>query len=140
MNAIPLTAYLLGAAAVVAAIAVTYLWFLWRFERWKSAYGKGLRRDAVRRSQATTLGLVSEQLVPYFPDFPWNPKDARFVGSPVDFVVFDGLADDRLRAVVFVEVKTGASAQLTKRERLVREAITERRVEWMEMRVPSPAD
>lgn len=139
MNSIPISTYMALAAILAGAIALLYLLFLWRFERWKSAFEKDVRKDAVRRSQATTVGMVSEQLVPYFPEFPWNPKDARFIGSPVDFLVFDGLTDERLRAVVFVEVKAGPSASLTRRERQVRDAVAEGRVEWVELKVPTRA-
>ena len=101
---------------------------------WKVGYTRRVREDAVQRSLAVTAGKVHEQLVPYLPDFPWNPKDARFLGSPVDLVVFDGLAEGRVRRIVFVEVKTGG-AGLTGRERMVREAVREGEVEWVEMRV-----
>jgi predicted Holliday junction resolvase-like endonuclease len=79
------------------------------------------------------VGKVQEQLIPYLPDFPFNPKDARFIGSPVDFVVFDGLDGGELRQVVFVEVKTGGAA-LSTRERQVRNAVQARRVEWVDLR------
>ena len=77
-----------------------------------------------------------EQLVPYLPDFPFNPKDARFLGSPVDFVVFDGLSDGGgdVRRIVFVEVKTG-DAELSTRERRVRDAVRGGQVQWLEWRV-----
>ena len=68
------------------------------------------------------MGKVSEQLLPYLPGFRFNPKDARFLGSPVDLVVFDGLAEGELRGVWFLEVKTG-NAGLSGRERQVRDAI-----------------
>ena len=135
MTDIPITTYLALAAILAGAVAFLYLVFLWRFERWRSSFEKDVRKDAVRRSQATTVGMVTEQLIPYFPEFPWNPKDARFIGSPVDFLVFDGLADDRLGSVIFVEIKAGPSSALTKRERLVRDAIKARRVEWVELRI-----
>ena len=61
----------------------------------------------------------------------------RFLGSPVDFVVFDGLAEGRVRRIVFVEVKTGRSG-LTSRERCVRDVIQDREVEWAELRVARP--
>jgi predicted Holliday junction resolvase-like endonuclease len=101
---------------------------------WKQKREKVIRQDAVQRSQAVTTGKITEHLVPHLPNFNYNPKDARFVGSPVDFVVFDGLNDEeanQIRNVVFIEVKTGASA-LTKRERLVRDAIRAGRVKWVE--------
>ena len=114
---------------------VVYFAMRLRFEQWKAGYAKVIRQDAVQRSHAVTVGKVSEQLVPYLPGFRWNPQDVRFVGAPVDFVVFDGLSDGAVRAVVFVEVKTGQSS-LSTRERLIREAIQQRRVEWCELRLP----
>ena len=123
------------AAVLAGAIAAVYLAFHLRFERWKTEYTKAVRRDAILRSQAATVGKVSEQLVPYFPEFQWNPRDAKFLGAPVDFIVFDGLSDGAVRRVVFVEVKTGSSS-LSARERLLRDAILHRRVEWQELQLP----
>ncbi|MBK9707524.1 MAG: hypothetical protein IPO77_11105 [Acidobacteria bacterium] len=102
--------------------------------KWKHEQEKIIRLDAVQRSQAVTIGKVTEHIVPYLPNFDFNPKDVRFIGSPVDFVVFDGLNDDeenQVRNVVFVEIKTGMSV-LTRREKLVRDAIKAGRVRWVE--------
>lgn len=101
---------------------------------WKQEQEKSIRQDAVQRSQAVTTGKIVEHLVPYLPNFNYNPKDARFIGSPIDFIVFDGLnddEDDQLNAIVFVEIKTGMSV-LTRRERMVRDAIKAGRVRWVE--------
>ena len=46
------------------------------------------RKDAVERSRAVLSGQFSEQLAPYLPDFPWKPTEARFIGKPVDFLVY----------------------------------------------------
>jgi predicted Holliday junction resolvase-like endonuclease len=104
------------------------------FQIWKLRYSAAIREDAVQRSLAVTAGKVHEQLVPYLPEFGFNPKDARFLGSPVDLVVFDGLADGAVRRVVFLEVKTGG-APLTTRERQVRDVIDAREVVWAELRL-----
>ena len=104
---------------------------------WKLRYTARIREGAVQRSQAITAGKVYEQLVPYLPGFPYNPKDVRFLGSPIDLVVFDGLAEGRVRQIVFVEVKTGSSS-LTCRERFVRDVIQAGEVEWAELRVTRP--
>ncbi len=101
---------------------------------WKTEQEKQIRQDAIQRSQAVTVGKITEHLVPHLPNFNFNPKDARFIGSPIDFLIFDGLNDEdegQLREVVFLEIKTGNSA-LTRRERLVRDAIKAGRVRWME--------
>lgn len=119
---------------VLAVGAVALLGFL----LWKAAYTRAVRQDAIQRSLAVTTGKVYEQLVPFLPDFAFNPKDARFLGSPVDLVVFDGLSDGAVRRIVFVEVKTGG-ADLSVRERRVRDAVQGGQVEWLEMRLPPPA-
>jgi predicted Holliday junction resolvase-like endonuclease len=104
---------------------------------WKLRYTAAIREEAVQRSLAVTTGKVFEQLTPYLPNFPYNPKDVRFLGSPVDLVVFDGLDQGTLERIVFVEIKTG-SAALSRRERCIREAIQAGDVEWVELRVTLP--
>lgn len=123
----------LALGILIGALAVWVYVLLWRV-----GYTRRVREDAVQRSLAVTAGKVHEQLIPYLPAFPYNPKDARFLGSPVDLVVFDGLAEGRVRRIVFVEVKTGG-AGLTGRERMVREAVREGEVEWVELRVATGA-
>lgn len=108
-------------------------------ESWKSTYEKEIRQDAIKMSKAVTGGKVTEHFVPFFHEFPFNPSDARFLGSPIDFVVFDGLEDDEDIDVVFIEVKTGVSS-LTKRERRVRDAIRDGRITWIEARRKPPAN
>ena len=117
------------------AIGLLLAWVY--FLIWKVRYTTSIREDAVQRSQAVTAGKVHEQLIPYLPAFPFNPKDVRFLGSPIDLVVFDGLAEGRVRRIVFLEVKTGA-AGLSSRERCVRDVIQAREVEWAELRVARP--
>src|SRR4029077_15087341 len=130
-------------AALASALALLML-FLW----WKARYTTAIRRDAVRRSLAVVTGKVSEQLVPYWPQFPFQPRDARFLGAPVDFVVFDGLTEGAVRRVVVVEVKTEGAvrrlvcvevktgdARVSPRERGIRDAVDRGAVEWMELRV-----
>lgn len=102
-------------------------------EQWKSECTQTIRQEAIQKSQAVTLGKVTEHFIPYLPDFTYNPKDARFLGSPIDFVVFDGLNDGEVKSIVFVEVKTGASA-LSTRERRIRDAVESGKVQWIELR------
>jgi predicted Holliday junction resolvase-like endonuclease len=97
---------------------------------------RDIRRDAVTQSRAITRGQVFEQFAAYFPSFGFNPKDAQFLGKPVDFVVFDGLDEGEVRRIVFVEIKTG-DATLSTRERRIRDAIRRGRVEWRELRLGS---
>jgi predicted Holliday junction resolvase-like endonuclease len=118
------------AIGIAIGIVVASLYFV----IWRLRYSAAIRENAVQRSLAVTTGKVHEQLVPYLPEFGFNPKDARFLGSPVDLVVFDGLAAGDVKRVVFLEVKTGG-APLTTRERQVREVIDAREVVWAELRL-----
>ena len=124
---------------VLVGIAIGFVIAGLYFIIWRLRYSAKIRENAVQRSLAVTAGKVHEQLVPYLPEFGFNPKDARFLGSPVDLVVFDGLADGQVRRVVFLEVKTGG-APLTARERQVRQVIEAREVAWAELRLTRASD
>jgi predicted Holliday junction resolvase-like endonuclease len=100
-----------------------------RFEQWLQEKEKQIREDAILKSQAVTMGKVTEHFIPYLPEFNYNPQDARFIGSPIDFIVFDGLSEGDLRQITFVEVKSGSSS-LTRRERWVRNVIQEGKITW----------
>lgn len=90
------------------------------------------RQDAVKKSRAVIGGQVAEQLAPYLPEFPCNPGDVCFLGKPVDFIGFTGLAEnDEIKEVVFIEVKTGQS-RLNGHERQLKEAIQKGRVRYVE--------
>ena len=99
------------------------------------------RKESVRISRATRDGRAYEQLVPYLPPFEeqFDRCDARFLGSPIDFVVFDGLygPDRDLNEIVFVEVKSGTPA-LSPPEKAVREAVEEGRVRWERIVLDKP--
>ena len=96
---------------------------------------KKLRKDAVKRSKAVINGQVAEQIAPFLPDFPANPSDARFIGKPVDFIVFSGLSEnEKIDEILFVEVKTGKSL-LSEREKEVKKAIEKGNVRYVEYRI-----
>lgn len=83
---------------------------------------KEIRADSVKRSKYVLTGKVAEQFAPFLEGFGYDPRDVRFLGSPVDLIVFDGLSEGQLRGVMFIEVKTGKS-QLSQRERQLRDVI-----------------
>lgn len=90
------------------------------------------REEAVRQSQSAISGKVMEQVAPYLPDFPFDPRDMRFIGSPIDYIVFDGLSSGNLQRIVLVEVKSGKS-KLTQRQRQVRDVLQDGAVSWHEV-------
>ena len=100
---------------------------------------KMAREDAVKRSRAVLNGQLSEQFAAFFPGFPADPTEIRFVGKPVDFVAFPGLSTGTVDEVLFVEVKTG-NAALSKVERSLRDAVEKKNVRYTEYRIPSVSE
>lgn len=94
-----------------------------------------IRQDAISRSRSVLTGLFSEQLAPYLPDFPYLPTEARFVGKPIDFLIFKGLDEKNVSEVIFVEVKSGKS-KLSTTEKTLKDAIINGNVRWEEYRIP----
>lgn len=101
-------------------------------ETWKIQNETFYRQDAINRSKAVILGKVTEHLVPFQNGFPFNPKEARFIGSPIDIIVFDGIDNEDVVDIYILEIKTGNSS-LNKRQRLIRDAVREGRVHWREL-------
>ena len=63
----------------------------------------------------------------------------HFLGQPIDYIVFQGLHEDKIDRVIFVEVKTGSS-KLTKREKSLKETIEKKRVGWKEINIDTADD
>ncbi len=93
------------------------------------------RKDAIMKSRAVLSGNFSEQLAPYLPDFNFSPTECRFIGKPVDFIVFKGADSKQIEEVIFVEVKSG-KAKLSPQEKNLKETIEQGKVRFEEYRVP----
>jgi len=94
-----------------------------------------IREDAIKKSRSVLGGQFAEQLAPFLPNFPFSPSEARFIGKPIDFIVFKGADEKNITEVVFVEVKSG-KAKINVHERNLKEAIENKKVSWMEYRIP----
>lgn len=106
-------------------------------ENWKLQYEQTIRQDAIKKSQAVTLGKITEHIAPYMPTFNYNPKDARFIGSPIDLIIFNGLNNQQTETpieIIFLEIKTGNSS-LSKTEKRIRDAVQAGRIKWEEMHI-----
>lgn len=87
------------------------------------------RVDAIKRSKASIEGQVYEQLVPHLPNWKHVPSDARFIGTPIDYIVFDGMSEGEPTQITIVEVKKGKSST-TKLQRKIRDLIKDGKITW----------
>ena len=125
----------------ILGIFLTYYFAKLRFEvrfrqwqetekqRWETEIEKACKA-AITQSRAVLGGKFVEQLAPYLPEFRYDPTEARFIGSPIDLIVFPGLATGNPQEIVIIEVKTGKSSHLTPEERKIRQLIEDGMVRW----------
>lgn len=142
------------AAGVLAALFLLRRWALARarrrFELWRVSELPALRRRAAGEERGGIKAAVGDDLrtgglVP-LAALPFEPADARFVGDPVTFVVFDGHTDVKDRAgaavhgVSFVTVApegpAGGVPSPGAAGLLVAECVAGGRVEWLTLRMP----
>ncbi|MCO8081427.1 MULTISPECIES: Holliday junction resolvase-like protein [Acinetobacter] len=99
------------------------------------------QKRSVNTSRAVLKGKMAEQLAPIMPEFQYLPSDAKFLGDPVDYVVFDGYSDFRDGEgdaedieVVLIDIKSGG-ARLTKGQQAIARAVQEGRVRFETIRI-----
>ena len=99
------------------------------------------QKRSVNTSRAVLKGKMAEQLAPMLPEFQYLPSDAKFLGDPVDYIVFDGYTDLRDGdgspediEVVLIDIKSG-NARLTKGQQAIAEAVKKGRIRFETIRV-----
>lgn len=133
--------FILGYYYVRAQVCAIEEKYRAELERWKAEAETGIRRDSVNRARSTLKGKIAEQMAPIFPDFGFNPADARFIGSPVDYIIFDGLTDvsdenGRDIRIILMDVKQGTST-LNRTQRIIKKAVEEKAVSWQTFHIDS---
>ena len=118
------------AIAFVAVIIISY--YVGRLVRAREI--KDNREDAINRSRAVLGGQFSEQISPFLPGFNYSPTECRFIGKPIDFIIFKGMDEKKIEEVVFVEVKSGKS-KLSPTEKRLKETIEKGNVRFEEYKV-----
>ncbi len=117
-------------ALIFAIIFAIWLWLIQQRERskaeeWKTQYEKTLFH---RKSSEVRLGKIGENLAPFIEAWPWDPKNFRFLGNPIDGIQFnkDG--------IVFVEIKTGG-ARLNRTQKDFRDLVKEGKVSFVTFKI-----
>lgn len=99
------------------------------------------QKRSVNTSRAVLKGKMAEQFAPILPEFRYLPSDAKFIGDPVDYLIFDGYTDFRDGEghaddieVILVDIKSGG-ARLTKGQQAIAEAIRQGRMRFETIRI-----
>ncbi len=71
---------------------------------------------------------MTEQFMPFLADYPYDPSNFRFIGTPIDGIQFN---DDR---IILIEFKTGNS-QLTSKQQKIAELIRKGKISFEEHRL-----
>ena len=94
---------------------------------------KKIRKLATEKAQITTkavnIGRNLEKVLPIMKDFRWSIPDSKFLGDPIDLIVFDGLSVNKVKSIDFIEVKSG-KAPLNSHQKMIRDAIEEHKVSY----------
>ena len=88
----------------------------------------------IKISARLISGKTIEKLLPFFKNFKYNPHDLRFVGDPIDYIIFDGYSEGKIKQIVFLEIKSGKS-KLSKIQNEIKEMIEKRKVKWEELKI-----
>lgn len=117
----------------LGSIAI-YLILNYKFQKKLDKILKSEREDAIKRSRAVLTGQFSENISPYMPGFPYSPTECKFLGKPIDFIVFKGADENNIKEVIFLEIKSGNS-KLNKQEKNLKETILSKKIKWDEYKV-----
>ncbi len=133
------TTALIAIIVVIALLGIFIAYHLGKLKLAKTFEGEKerIRREAIAQSRAVLGGKFIEQLAPYLPEFKYDPTEARFIGSPIDLIIFPGLANGNPEEIVIMEIKTGKTGQLTPQERRIRQLIEEGMVRWELIHLPA---
>ncbi len=81
-----------------------------------------IRRDVAERQRFGIKGRVTEAFAPFLKGFPYKASECKFLGDPIDYLVFEGLDERDVKAINFVEVKEGTS-KLSKHQKQIKDII-----------------
>ncbi|MHA1960604.1 MAG: Holliday junction resolvase-like protein [Candidatus Thorarchaeota archaeon] len=114
-----------------------------RYEKEWVIREKKLRVEIADKQRPSLKGKLAEQIISLLKGdiFPYNPADARFLGAPVDYIIFDGytsVKDEKSSddiTIIIADVKTGGG-KLSTEQRRIKEAVDEKRVKWRTIEIP----
>jgi predicted Holliday junction resolvase-like endonuclease len=81
-----------------------------------------LKRDIAERQRAGVKGKISEAFAPFLQGFPFKASECKFIGDPIDYLIFEGLDERDIQAIHLVDVKADTS-KLSKHQKQIKDII-----------------
>jgi predicted Holliday junction resolvase-like endonuclease len=131
-----LAPFLIGALGALFLAVVIYQFRIFKLKLDFQRQIKDATKRSVDQSRSTLKGQIAEQMAPVLPGFSYLPADARFLGDPIDYVVFNGRTNlanngsvEQELEIVLLEVKHGQS-NLSPVQRAIAKAVEAGRVRF----------
>ena len=83
--------------------------------------------DSNLRSNAVKQGLTLEQWIPISENYPWDHRNFRFLGDPIDGIQFE---DNK---ILLVEFKSGNS-KMSNKQKAIQQLVENGKVEFVEIK------
>jgi predicted Holliday junction resolvase-like endonuclease len=109
---------------IIILLALVVIFYL----LWQKARAGHAEVSFAKNSLSSKYGKMTEQFMPFLKDYPYDPQNFRFLGTPIDGVQFE---EDK---IIFIEFKS-SNSQLTPRQRQIAEQVLSKRVEFEEHRI-----
>lgn len=109
---------------IIILIVLVFLLFM----LWRRAISKIQDLAFHKSSLSSRYGKMTEQFMPFLKDYPYDPQNFRFLGTPIDGIQFE---DDK---IIFMEFKA-ADSKLSPRQRQIAELVWQKKVEFEERNI-----
>lgn len=116
---------------VIIGFLVVLIWIMYKMGFQRGSFEKEIewqenlvriRRDVANRQRVGIKGKLTEAFAPFLKGFPFKASECKFIGDPIDYLVFDGLDERDVKKIHFVEVKAD-KGKLSKHQKQIKNII-----------------
>ena len=110
---------------IIYSVLLTVI-FITTINQYNKLKSKITYLDSNLRSNAVKQGLTLEQWIPISENYPWDHRNFRFLGDPIDGIQFE---DNK---ILLVEFKSGNS-RMSKKQKTIQQLVENGKVEFVEI-------
>ncbi|MFL2627489.1 MAG: Holliday junction resolvase-like protein [Dehalococcoidia bacterium] len=111
---------------IIYSVLITLI-FIITINQYNKLKSKITNLDSNLRSNAVKQGLTLEQWIPISENYPWDHRNFRFLGDPIDGIQFE---DNK---ILLVEFKSGNS-RMSNKQKAIQQLVENGKVEFIEIK------